>query len=57
MKERVAASGPDESSAQYNAANLVEFVFTKSVVISPLHELCEAGGRKLCDLTREWIGR
>lgn len=57
MKERVAASGHDKDEAKRNAGNLVEFVFTKSVVISPMQELCEAGGTKLCELTKEWVGR
>ena len=57
MKERVSASGRDKDDAKINAGNLVEFVFTKSVVISPMQELCEAGGTKLCDLTKEWVGK
>lgn len=57
MKERVSASGRDKDDAKLNAGNLVEFVFTKSVVISPLQELCDAGGPKLCELTKEWVGR
>ncbi|MGV3625021.1 MAG: hypothetical protein ACO1OB_29645 [Archangium sp.] len=51
MKERVAASGRDADAAKLNAGNLVEFVFTQSVIMSPLQEVCSAGGSKLCELT------
>lgn len=57
MKERVSASGRDKDTAKMNAGNLVEFVFTKSVVVSPLEELCDVGGTKLCELTKDWVGK
>ncbi|MDP2274841.1 MAG: hypothetical protein Q8N23_16910 [Archangium sp.] len=43
--------------AAASARSLVPFVFTKAVVTTPLHRVCEAGGEKLCDLTHEWVGR
>lgn len=57
MTERVSASGRDQVEADINAQNLVEFVFTQSATVSPLQEVCEAGGEALCELTRQWVGR
>ncbi len=57
MTERVSASGRDQREANLNAQHLVEFVFTKSATVSPLQEVCDAGGEALCELTRQWVGR
>ena len=62
MKERVEASGrgADAQAARAAAAsaveNLVPFVFTQSVMMTPLHEVCKAGGDALCTLTSYWVG-
>jgi hypothetical protein len=62
MKERVTASGRGstkggaEIEAASNVRGLIPFVFTRSVVTTPLHEVCGAGGKTLCDLTAEWVG-
>ena len=62
MADRVAASGRSktkggaEIEAASNVRNLVPFVFTLSVVTTPLHEVCEAGGKALCELTAQNVG-
>ncbi len=60
MPSRVSAGGRGattelaQADAAANAAELVPFVFTKAVVISPLHELCAVGGNELCEKTSYW---
>lgn len=60
MPSRVSAGGRGatreeaETDAASRAADLVPFVFTKAVVISPLNELCAVGGTKLCEKTSYW---
>lgn len=53
--------GASKELAQLNAASsareLVPFVFTKGVITTPLHRVCAAGGKALCDVTQEWVGR
>ena len=63
MKGNVNSSGRGATKelAQLDAASsarsLVPFVFTKGVITTPLHRVCDAGGKALCDLTQEWVGR
>lgn len=63
MKGTVNSSGrgATKETAQLEAAasarDLVPFVFTKGVMTTPLHRVCDAGGKALCDLTQEWVGR
>jgi hypothetical protein len=60
MPSRVSAGGRGatkeaaEADAASRAAELVPFVFTKAVVISPLNELCNVGGKELCEKTSYW---
>lgn len=60
MPSRVSAGGRGatkeeaEADAASRAADLVPFVFTKAVVISPLNELCAVGGKQLCEKTSYW---
>lgn len=62
MKGHISGSGRGNSKelAQLEASesvrHLVPFVFTKAVVASPLHRLCDTGGKALCALTAEWAG-
>ena len=63
MKGNVNSSGRGATkelaqlAAASSARGLVPFVFTKGVVTTPLHRVCEAGGKALCDLTHQWVGR
>jgi hypothetical protein len=60
MPSRVSAGGRGktkelaEADAASRAVELVPFVFTKAVVISPLNELCKVGGNELCEKTSYW---
>jgi hypothetical protein len=60
MPSRVSAGGRGatkeaaEADAASRAVELVPFVFTKAVLMSPLNELCSVGGKELCEKTSYW---
>ena len=54
MRSSVAASGSDKAEARENARKLLPFVFARSVMVSPLHDVCAAGGEALCHATEAW---
>lgn len=53
---RSRTKGGAEIEAASNVRNLVPFVFTQSAVTTPLHDVCEAGGKGLCELTGQNVG-
>lgn len=54
MRQSVNAGGATREEARANAQKLLPFVFARAVMISPLRDVCLAGGEALCQVAEKW---